>query len=199
MSAQFPTPPYNAGLPTGFPPPRPRRRRPSKWWFAVGTALLVGSVAAGIGLFIWTLTSFLTTDATVSADGQPHQVTLPDDRERMLWGREGFTPDCVIVDNRTGEQVSSRPLPGSFTKQDSSGDWVGVLRFDPGSVHITATCTEAGGEVQIGRALQLESFFGGVVLTILLPLLLGVLGLLVLIITTVLYATGRPRDEPNPV
>lgn len=196
MSAQVPPPPYDASPAAGFPPPRPRRRRPSKWWFAVGTVLLVGAVAVGIGMFVWTLSNFLTTDATVSGDDQPHQVSLPDDRERMLWGRDGLTPDCVIVDNRTSQPVTFSPVMGSFTRQDSSGDWVGISRFDPGSVDLTVTCTEAGGPVQIGRAIQVGSFVGGIFATILVPLLLGGLGVLVLIITTVLFATGRPRDEP---
>lgn len=203
MSAQPPPPPYGTVPPPGFapppfPPPRPRRRRPSKWWFVVGTVLVVGAVAVGVSLFAWTLTNFITVDATVRADAQPHQITLEDDRERMLWGREALSPDCLIVDDQSGEEVVFSPISGSFTKSDSSGDWVGISRFDPGSVHLTVTCTAAGGDAQIGRALQIGSFVGGIFATILIPLILGGLGILVLIITTVFFALGRPRDEPAP-
>ena len=43
-----------------------------------------------------------------------------------------------------------------------------------------------------------EGFVGGLLIGILVPLALGVAGLVVLVVTGILFATGRPRHEPEP-
>lgn len=186
-------PPYAGPL---VPPPRPRRRRPSGWWFALGGGLVVLAIAVGIGLFVWTLKGLLSTEATVPATGGLASVVLEDDldRDRMLWFEDGRTQQCVIHDADTGDPVDARPVHGEFSRTDSRGSFHGMLRFDPGSGRLAFECT-GGGHVLVSEAPRLGGFVGGIVATILLPLVLGGAGVLVLIVTTVLFATGAPRER----
>lgn len=161
--------------------------------------MVLVAIGAFVALFVWTLSGFLKTDATVEADGRPHQVSVPTDRDRMLWFDETVTyPDCQVVDLRSGEEIRLRSVSGDFRRsQGSTGDLVGVHQFDPGSGQIEVTCDGAhvGAVVEIGPAPAIGSFVGGLLATILVPLLLGGSGVVVLIVTGVLFATGRPRKE----
>ena len=185
-----PVPPY-AGPPR--PPAPPRRRRPSAWWFALGGGLLVAALVIGILLFVLTLKGFLETNAEVGADGRPHSVTVGTDGDRMLWLEEGYGQQCAIVDQETGQPVDTSPTGGDFNRSDVSGEWHGALKFDPGSGHLEVTCTNSEGVVLIGPAPHIAGFAGGILATILVPLLLGGVGVVALIVTTVLFATGAPR------
>lgn len=204
-------PPPSYPVPSGYPPgqpPLPPKYRPSGWWFAVGAGLLVAALAAGIGLFVWTLAAFFSTDATVEADGQPHHVTVATDGDRMLWRDDDvFDPDCTIVDLATGDEVDLRPVTSQFTKDFGEGEWTAAYRFDPGSGRLEVTCglgdpdTGAdwqmgwGQKVQIGPAPSIGGFVGGLIATIAVPSLLGLFGLATLIVTGVLWSTrsARPR------
>jgi hypothetical protein len=198
MSAPLPPPPYGGGWTP--PPPKARRRRPSAWWFALGGAFIaasIASVAVGLVFFLSSVTGFLQVDATVANDGRPHDVSVPTDGRRMLWA-DGGVADCEIVDTETGSAVTTSTVTGSFERSDSSGDWIGVARFDPGSGHLEVTCTAAGGRVQIGPAPKIAHFVLGLVVLVFVPVILGLIGLVALIITGVLWATGRPRHEDDP-
>jgi hypothetical protein len=197
-------PPPSYPVPSGYPPgqpPLPPKYRPSGWWFVVGGGLIVLALAAGVGLFIWTLSAFFHTDATVAADGQAHEVTVDTDGQRMLWRDDDvFDPACTIVDLGTGEQVELRPVTSQFTKDFGDGEWTAAYRFDPGSGRIAVTCAaplspDDGGEVQIGPAPSIGGFVGGLIATIAVPSLLGLFGLATLIVTGILWSTrpARPR------
>ncbi|GAB3782832.1 hypothetical protein GCM10027601_14060 [Nocardioides ungokensis] len=166
----------------------------------VGGGLVLAGLAIGVGLFVWTLRGFLDTEATVPADGRPHAVSVGTDGDRMLWGHDGVPnrADCLVRDRATGRNVVPSPVGGSFSRSDSSGTWVGLLRFDAGSGRLEVTCTRsAGEEFQIGAAPDFAAFVGGILATVLVPLVLGGIGLVVLIVTGVLFATGGPR-KPQP-
>lgn len=198
-------PPPSYPVPSGYPPghpPLPAKQRPSGWWFVLGTALIVAAAVAGVGIFLWTLSAFISTDATVRADGGTHRVTVGTDGDRVLW-RDQAVPDpgCRIVDRATSEQVSLRPVGGTMTKDLGDGAWVAAYRFDPGSGRLEVTCAArdglsvAGQSVEIGAAPSIGGFVAGLVATIAVPGLLGLLGLATLIITGVLWSTrpARPR------
>ncbi len=180
-------------------PPPPAKPRPSGAWFGVGIALLVAAVGAAIGLFVWTLGSFMHTDATVAVDGRSHVLDVSTDGERMLWTDEAVVaPSCEIVDLASGDRLPLRPVDGTFRRGDGSpGDWVGSRRFDPGSGHLEVTCTGSfeGEEVQIGAAPRVGSFVVGILATILVPLALGLSGLVVLLVTGILWSLRPPRTS----
>lgn len=184
-----PTPPY------GAPPPK-RRRRPSAWWFVVGGGLVVVAIVAFVGLFAWTLTGFLDTDATVDADGRPETVRLEGDDRRMLWLQDDVAQTCGVADPDTGDEIPTRTVTGDFTRSEGDDGWTGALTFGPGSGRVEITCT-GGGTAIVGPAPAIGSFVTGLLATIFVPLLLGGTGLVVLIVTGVLFATGRPRKDPS--
>jgi hypothetical protein len=184
---QPPTPPYGGVAPA-------RRRRPSAWWFVVGGGLVLTAVVAGVGLFVWTLAGFLDSDATLDADGGTHAVRVDGDERRMLWTDDDFTQSCQLLDSRSDEVVDTDPVRGSFTRSEGGAHWTGQSTFDPGSGELEVTCS-GGGSVIIGPAPAKDSFVLGLLATIFVPLLLGGSGLVILIVTGILFATGRPRSH----
>jgi hypothetical protein len=190
-------PPPSYPVPSGYPPgqpPLPPKKRPSGWWFVVGGALVVAAIVAAVGLFIWTLSGFLDTDARVAADGQPHQVTVGTGEDRMLWMEDGFGQSCQVIDLDTGDTIRLRSVGGSYNRSDTGGDWHGVARFDPGSGHLEVTCSSSGTAL-IGPAPKIGTFVGGILATIFVPLFLGLFGIAILIVTGILFSTrpARPR------
>ena len=186
---QPPTPSYDA-------PPPARRRRPSAWWFAVGGALVVAAIVAFVALFAWTLSGFLDTDATVDADGKPETVRLDGDERRMLWLQDGETQTCFVTDPDTGDDVATRKVTGDYTRSNGGSGYTGVVTFAPGSGSVELTCS-GGGTVLVGPAPGIGSFVLGLLATIFVPLFLGGTGVVVLIVTGVLFANGRPRKDPT--
>jgi hypothetical protein len=205
-------PPPSYPVPSGYPPgqpPLPTRYRPSGWWFVLGGALVVAAIVAGIGLFVWTLSAFLTTDATVGADGQAHRVSVDTDGDRMLWVQAAVpAPDCEVVDTATGRPVALSPVTSHLTKDVGDGEWRAAYRFAPGSGELEVTCAGApdvgtgpdrqmtwGPKVQIGPAPSIGGFVGGVLATIAVPSLLGLSGVAILVVTGVLWATRPARPK----
>ena len=183
---------------TSSPYPLPvSKPRPSKWWFVVGGALLVAAVVVGVSLFIWALSGFLRTDATVPADGRVHQVSVDTGGDRFLWFQEDSSGQCSIRDTATGAEVELRPVSGQYTRSSGDDNWVANSRFDPGTGDLEITCTGSGGSVEIGPALKISGFIGGIFAAILLPMALAGAGLIVLLITGVLYLT-RPATPRQP-
>jgi hypothetical protein len=196
MSQPPPSYPGPPGYPPGQPP-LPAKKRPSGWWFVVGGALIVAAIAAGVGLFVWTLSGFLATDARIPADGRAHQVTVGTGEDRMLWLENGLPQECGIVDLETGDPITLDPVAGSYERSDSHGSFRGVARLDPGSGDLEVTCRPAGTAV-IGPAPKIGSFVGGLLATIFVPLLLGLSGLAVLIVTGILFASRPARPGAYP-
>lgn len=174
--------------------PIPSRPRPSAAWFAVGALLVVAGAVAGVVLFVRIFSSgFLDVEATVPADGDTHRVTVDTDGDRFLWEPQHGRADCVVRDDTTGAVVELEPVDGTFTRSVNADAWQAVARFDPGSGSLAVTCSDDEGPAQIGPALVVEDFVVGIVLAIVVPLLLGGLGLAVLIVTGILWVT-RPRS-----
>ncbi|WP_109507414.1 hypothetical protein [Nocardioides speluncae] len=176
------------------PPPTPQKRRPSKWWFVVGGALLVLAVAVFVGGLIWTIMGASKTDGTFDADGQPASVTSPADEKRMLFMPDGTAtePTCTVTDG-SGAERDLDDVTGRVTVGNSSGDWRGIASFDSGDGDLTITCTatDPGTEMRVGAPLGF-GFAAGLVISIVGPMILGTIGGLILLVTTVLYLT-RPR------
>lgn len=191
-------PPYGPHL-AAPGPARPAKPRPSAWWFAVGVALILGAVAAAVGLFVWTLSGFMNADLTVARDGVAHTVRAEPHQEQLMWSFEADdVPACAVVDLGTGEPVSLRAPGGEFRRgAGPTGDWVGAWRFDSGSGRLEVTCSAGSGPgatVEIGPAPHIGSFVVGIVATILVPLALGLAGVAVLLVTGILWSL-RPAQS----
>jgi hypothetical protein len=167
----------------------------------VGIGLILAAVAVAVGVFVWLFAGFLSTDATLRADGQPHQVSVGSDGERMLW-LEDDAIDCTITDTATDEPVAIRRVGGSFERSDSNGELEGLWRFDPGSGDLTVSCAPSPSAdsgtaetVLIGPMPEIDSFVVGILVMVFVPGLLGLAGLVVLIVTGILWSLRDPKPK----
>ena len=195
MSQLPPHAPYGGQPPHGsFPHPAsaPRRKRPSAVWFAVGAALLLLAPVVFVGALFTVLRPLTQEDAVFAAGDSPVRLDLDAGDERALF-TDGVSADCSATDG-SGEAVELRPVTGEFT----FNEWTAVSRFDTGDGDVTFTCAglDGGSRLRIAQLPSTGGFVGGLVVGILAPLVLGAIGLLVLVVTAVLYATGAPRNEP---
>ena len=197
-------PPPSYPVPSGYPPgqpPRPTKYRPSWAWFLVGGGLIVVGGLAAVGIFVWTLSAFFTTDARVPTDGQPHAVSVGTDGDRMLWRSDDvFDPGCQVVDTATGEEIRLRPVTSQLTRNTGDGDYLAAYRFAPGSGDLEVTCRASrdGDDsegVVIGPAPTVGGFVGGLIATVAGGGLLGLLGLATLIVNGILWATRPARPK----
>ncbi|RYJ02171.1 MAG: hypothetical protein EON52_20110 [Actinomycetales bacterium] len=182
------------------PPPQQTKYRPSAGWFVGGIALILLAVVAGIGIFVWLLSGFLSSDATLRADGAPHRVSVGTDGDRVLWF-EDIDTQCDITDLESGDPVELRTMGGSLERSDPEGDLAGLYRFSPGSGDLEVTCFSPfsemgeGGVVLIGPMPQIDNIVLGVLLVIGVPGLLGLAGLVMLIWTGVLWSLRDARPK----
>lgn len=192
--------PQQPGQPPGYPPgpQKPQKPRPSAGWFVLGSGLIIVAVVFGIAMFVWLLAGFLDFDTTVDADGQPHTVSVGTDRDRMLW-MDSTTQSCEVVDADTGQPIPLRTVDGEFSRSDSNGDFQGLQRFDPGSGHLEITCVQTdqgpAGTVLISAFPRIGSFVVAILVAVLVPSVLGLLGLIVLIWTGVLWSVRPARPK----
>lgn len=155
--------------------------------------LVVAIAVFGTVLFV-TIRGFLSTDATVAADGRAHTVTVGVDGDRMVWARDGQVSDCSIVDTATAAPVRSSSLTASFTRTDGHGSYHGEYRIEPGSGRLEVTCSSTGSDILIGPAPGLGRFVGGIGLAVLILVLIGGAGLVILVVTTILFISRPARS-----
>ena len=184
-----PQPPPYAG-----PPPPPRRKRPRKVWFFVGGGLMVLSFVVFLGAVVLTLGPLTQEDASFAVSETPVEVDLPAGTERALFADTGFSVDCTATDG-SGANVEFRPVKGEFT----FNQWTALSRFNTGDGNVTFDCVETspGSQVRIGDLPSAGGFVAALVGGILVPLVLGLTGLVMLIVTAIRWATGAPRDAPD--
>lgn len=191
MSPSYAAPPPGAG-------PRPPKSRPRKRWFAVGALLLVAAaVVFGVGLW-WTLRGATTTDAVVDATASDVGVGVEPGTRRMLYAdQDDPVVDCRLTD-ADGETIELDPSRVDTTVTTEGRTWTGRATFTSATAEITVRCDgPSGALVRIGSPLG-GSFAVGIALTILGPLVLGGAGLVVLLVTTVLWLSRPPRQAAPP-
>ncbi len=187
--SQYPPPPYGAQQPYAGPP---RRQRPRALWFFVGGGLILLAPVIFVASLFTVLSPLMNEDAVFEAADSPVQVSLPAGEERALFS-SGSVADCTATDG-TGAEVEFRSVTGDFT----INEWTAVARFDTGDGDLTFDCAESplgGDRLRIGELPSTGGFVAGTVVGIVVPLVLGLVGLLMLIVVTVLYATGAPRQK----
>lgn len=182
-------PPYP---PPGQPAAGPaRKRRFSAWWFLLPLALVIGAGVLFTVLFVSLIQGVLDSDARFAADGQPHQITVPTDKDRMLLANRDGVSSCTIVDRETGEEIALKNVTGDYEKNDFEGVWV----FDPGSGDLEATCSalQAGTSVEVTESFQVDRLLW----VFLGPSILGGVGVVLFIIQIIIFATRAPRHPPT--
>ncbi len=188
------TPPPYAAPPPPYAAPPPRRKRPRKIWFLIGAALIVLAPLIFVGALFSVLRPLTQEDAVFSAGETPVQVDLPAGDERALFSTDGNAVVCTATDG-SGQDLPLRGVSGEFT----FNEWTAVARFDTGDGDVTFECDDlaAGTEIRIAQLPSTGVFVAGIVIGVVAPLVLGLVGFLMLIITAVLYASGAPRKEPG--
>ncbi len=196
MSQQPPQqPPYGGQPPYGPPPPYgapPKKPRPRAVWFVVGGVLLALAPIIFVGALFSVLRPLTQEDAVFGVDETPVQVDLPAHEERAVFFEDLSGGQCNAVDG-TGAAIDFRSVTGDFTYNE----WTAAARFDTGDGDVTFTCQGATGSEQV-RIAQLPStgtFVAGLLVGVLAPIILGLVGLLILVITGVLWATRPPRNQ----
>ena len=180
---------------TPYPPqPPPRPPRPRKVWFLVGGGLMMLAFVLFVGTLIVTFGRFAQADAVFAASDPPVEVDVPAGTERTLYVDASVPVDCSATDG-TGANVEFRPMSGEFT----FNQWTAVSRFDTGDGHLTIDCAETSpaSQFRIGALPSAGGFVAGLLVGILLPFVRGVIGLVMLIVTTVLWSTRAPREAPG--
>ena len=179
-------PPYGA---------EPVKYRPRARWFVIGAGLVLAAVALFVAALVAILGPLFHEDA-VFGSGEPHTINVPPHSERALYsdGDTGLT--CSAVDG-TGAALPLRLVTGSFRVNQ----WTAVFRFDTGDGEVTLDCSLTGdsSQVRVGELPSTGTFVVGLVVGILGPILLGLAGGLILVITFVRYLTRQPRPQaPEP-
>ncbi len=186
-------PPYGAPPPGSSP--ASGKPRPSRWWFALGAGLLLAAVVLGVLTIIRAVGALVEVDATI----QPGEmVTVEvDGARRLVWADPARPAACLLVDPSTGQEVPTSPPGATYTKSIGSQEWQGIAQFTPTATSVVVTCRPRGGPLQIGPAPDVGGL-RGVLIGVGLPLLLGLGGLLVLVVTGILTATRPARSREWP-
>lgn len=184
-------PPHQPPNQLGQPPRKPR---PRVVWFVVGgTLLLLAPIVFAAALFA-TLRPLTQSDGVFPADGAPHQVTVDAGERRAIFvPAGGFTSDCTVVDG-SDQELTLRPVQGTFTTTSDGQEFSAVARFESGDGQLTITCAGLDQHlVRIGQIPSAGSLFTGIGIGIAAPIVLGTTGLIILIVTGILFATRPPR------
>ncbi len=188
-------PPYQQ---PGQPPPygaAPVKYRPRARWFVIGAGLVLAAIALFVGALVAILGPLFHEDAVFPAS-EPHTINVPAHSQRALYsdGDSGLT--CSAVDG-TGTALPLRLVTGDFTVNQ----WTAVFRFDTGDGEVTLDCSLTGdsSQVRVGELPSTGTFVIGLVVGILGPLVLGLAGVLILVITFIRSLTRQPRPRgPEP-
>lgn len=147
-------------------------------------ALVIGAVV--------TFSSITDTDAVVDATASEVGVEVEAGAERMVFVPEGqgFLP-CGFRD-ADGNELRLGPTDADVTVTIGTDVWRGVGTFTSPTSEVTVACDGSPGDVvRIGEPFGFD-VLRGVLLLVLLPLVLGLVGTVILIVTTVLWFSRKP-------
>lgn len=170
-------------------------RRPSERWLVISAVLVGLSVYGFFGSLAWLHTGATETDGEFWGGSGDERVASPPHEERMLFESFELGVDCTIRDG-SGSERPLHKVDEEVTVLSGGDKWTGVATFDSGDGDLTVTCIDmvSGGDGPMrigtpegtGYRIALVSSIAG-------PILVGGLGAMILILTTVLYFT-RPKD-----
>lgn len=156
-------------------------------------------IVSFIALLVLTLGRATTTDVTGQLGPQGEAIlTVPTDERRMLFlAADGAGARCQLV-TREGRPLELTRSGVSTTVTVGGVQWHGIGTFTSPDSEVLAVCDALPGTgYRVGEPLG-AAFFGGLAATILVPMALGGLGLIVLLVTAVLWFTRAPRSQVSP-
>lgn len=162
-----------------------------------GVLLALGVVVGVVGL-VWAFRGFFAMDATLAADGRPHEVAVGSG-EHFVWVATGAgAPATTCTAEAGGTPLELRPVGGTFTRSGGSGSWEAAAWFDAPADVVTLTCSAASPtstqEVEVGPRIAGAGLVGRLLGTIGLAAVLVLGGGVLLLVTVVrgLAAQSRP-------
>lgn len=182
--------------PSGYPVPPPpvQRRRPvSGWWFGLGVGFLV-LAAVGVGAGAGIALGFLrSADTSFSMQGV-HRVELPPHTRRMLVGGAGV--ESCLGREVHGREVFFRDLGGATPRSPTASAFA---TFHTGDGHLLFRCFGSGtGTVWVLPVPSPHRVVTVVLLTLALPALLALTGVVVLLVATLVWFSRRPTAYTGP-
>ena len=123
---------------------------------------------------------------------------MPAHSQRALFSDGGSRLTCSAIDG-TGAALPLRRVTGTFT----FNEWQAVFRFETGDGEVTLDCSQPGGsaQVRVGELPSTTTFVLGLLVAILGPVVLGLTGGVILVITFIRYLSRPPvraADEQPP-
>ena len=166
---------------------------------AVAGALLIVAAAGAA----WLLPAVLTDgpaqsdDTIVLVDNQPHTAPTSAERASMLWFDESIVdPTCVIRDGDSGDVLPTEATDRTDRRYlGSAGDWIGVATFEPRSDSVEVTCSKAPGTVLVSQAPGGDAGLFAIGVIVLVPLTLGLSGLVLLVAVATSLVQRRARGQ----
>lgn len=181
--------PAESPYPSPYGTPRATKKRPGWIWFVVGGVLVaVAVVVAGVTLGRFGI-DVARSDAVFDASGS-HDVTVPAHTRRGVFLVESDpVPRCSIT-HADGSTVPLERPDSRFTYER----WVAEAVFDTGDGTLHFECAGGvGARIRIAQVPDDSDFARVGIVGVLVPLAIGGAGLLVLLVTTILWITRRPQ------
>ncbi|MFE6158617.1 hypothetical protein ACFQ7F_06835 [Streptomyces sp. NPDC056486] len=170
---------YPYGPPPG-PPPRidSGQLRPRVWWFVVAGVIAAVCVGIGVASFLLTLTSAVHSvdDSKAFTSGQSVTLRIGPDDDAAIYVRNPVVAraHCEVVLGPYGAAPRVTTPDSSFSVTRGSVEWerVFVLKTDTAADY-RVTCDDPRGVLTFapGDDADFASFVGGIVVTVVVPLL----------------------------
>lgn len=170
---------YPYGPPPG-PPPRidAGQLRPRRRWFVVAAVIAAVCVGIGVASFLLTLTSTVDSveDDKAFTSGQSVALRIGPDDDAAIYVRSPFVTRarCEIASGPSGSAPRVTTPESTFTVTKGSVEWkrVFVLKSDTVADY-RVTCDDPRGALTFapGDDADFASFVGGIVVTVVVPLL----------------------------
>ncbi|MGW6055191.1 serine/arginine repetitive matrix protein 2 [Streptomyces sp. NPDC055189] len=170
---------YPYGPPPG-PPPRidAGELRPRRRWFVVAGLIAALCVGIGIASFVMTLTSTVDSvdDSEAFTSGQSVTLRIGPDDAAAIYVRSPFISraHCEVVSAPAGSVPRVTTPDSTFTVTKGSVEWqrVFVLKADTAADY-RVQCDDPRGALTFapGDDADFASFVGGIVVTVVVPLL----------------------------
>ncbi|MEV6754808.1 serine/arginine repetitive matrix protein 2 [Streptomyces sp. NPDC051214] len=170
---------YPYGPPPG-PPPRidAGQLRPRRRWFVAAAVIAAVCVGIGVASFLLTLTSTVDSvdDDKAFTSGQSVTIRIGPDDAAAIYVRSPFVSRarCEVVSGPSGSTPRVTTPESTFTVTKGSVEWerVFVLKADTAADY-RVTCDDRRGALTFapGDDADLASFVGGIVVTVVVPLL----------------------------
>lgn len=164
----------------------------------MGGGLILLAVVTFVLLLVLLLSRSTRTDdvATLPPSGEPVSLDVKAGQKRMLFTVEGQPPPRCTMTDADAEKVVLHAVGSNVTVGSDGTEWKGFATFTARTDRVELACddVENGQQVRVGASLG-AGFVGGILAAILVPMILGVAGLAVLVVTTIFWFTRAPRTD----